>query len=118
MPLALLCVRNFSHIIIMCVWKQTNCNPLAAACTAGQHFLSHEDGFPSAIALDKGYQRRATLLIYLNDVPQGGQTQFDHLGFGVQPQRGKALLFFPSFSGGKSDARCVCGAAGSPCCAR
>jgi collagen type III alpha len=74
---------------------------------AGQHFLSHEDGFPSAIALDKGYQRRATLLVYLNDVPQGGATQFDHLGFGVQPQRGKALLFFPSFSGGKSDARCV-----------
>ncbi|WIA11416.1 hypothetical protein OEZ85_011533 [Tetradesmus obliquus] len=79
--------------------------PQIAHYLPGQHFLSHEDGFPSAIALDKGYQRRATLLIYLNDVLQGGQTQFDHLGFGVQPQRGKALLFFPSFSGGKSDAR-------------
>jgi hypothetical protein len=35
---------------------------------AGQHFLSHEDGFPSDVALSKGYQRRATLLVYLNDV--------------------------------------------------
>ncbi|KAF6261608.1 hypothetical protein COO60DRAFT_1500337 [Scenedesmus sp. NREL 46B-D3] len=79
--------------------------PQVAHYLPGQHFLSHEDGFPSAVALDKGYQRRATLLVYLNDVAQGGATQFDHLGFGVQPQRGKALLFFPSFSGGKSDAR-------------
>lgn len=76
---------------------------------AGQHFLSHEDGFPANIALDKGYQRRATLLVYLNDVPQGGTTKFDHLGLGVQPEKGKALLFFPSFSGGRSDARYVRG---------
>jgi collagen type III alpha len=38
---------------------------------------------------------------------QGGATRFDHLDLAVQPQRGKALLFFPAFSGGKSDARCV-----------
>jgi len=36
---------------------------------------------------------------------QGGATRFDHLDIKVQPQRGKALLFFPAFSGGKSDAR-------------
>lgn len=36
---------------------------------------------------------------------QGGATKFDHLDLKVQPQRGKALLFFPAFSGGKSDAR-------------
>lgn len=29
----------------------------------GQHFLAHEDGFPAAAALAKGYQRRATLLV-------------------------------------------------------
>jgi hypothetical protein len=39
---------------------------------AGQHFLSHEDGFPGAAALEKGYNRRATLLVYLNDVPEVG----------------------------------------------
>jgi hypothetical protein len=32
--------------------------------------LAHEDGFPGAAALEKGYNRRATLLVYLNDVPQ------------------------------------------------
>lgn len=36
---------------------------------------------------------------------QGGATKFDLLDLKVQPQRGKALLFFPAFSGGKSDAR-------------
>lgn len=137
---------------------------------AGQHFLAHEDGFPASAALEKGYNRRHTLLVYLNDVPevrceargwqhisassgpmagcqhgrwlckvcllrrhpsltvlprsqdtvvlrgvicfvspflhvQGGATKFNHLDLEVQPQRGKALLFFPAFSGGKSDAR-------------
>jgi len=38
---------------------------------------------------------------------QGGATKFDHLQLGVQPQKGKALLFFPSFSGGRPDARWV-----------
>jgi hypothetical protein len=42
---------------------------LCLSC-AGQHFLAHEDGFPGAAALEKGYNRRATLLVYLNDVPQ------------------------------------------------
>ena len=41
----------------------------------GQHFLSHEDAFPRDITVKKGYQRRATLLCYLNDVPVGGQTK-------------------------------------------
>lgn len=41
-----------------------------ARCSTGQHFLSHEDGFPASAALEKGYNRRATLLLYLNDVPQ------------------------------------------------
>jgi collagen type III alpha len=36
---------------------------------------------------------------------QGGATRFDLLDLKVQPQRGKALLFFPAFSGGKSDGR-------------
>eukprot|EP00878_Enallax_costatus_P010592 GHUV01011063.1.p1 GENE.GHUV01011063.1~~GHUV01011063.1.p1 ORF type:complete len:341 (+),score=88.25 GHUV01011063.1:250-1272(+) len=79
--------------------------PQIAHYLPGQHFSSHEDGFPANIALEKGYQRRATLLVYLNDVTQGGATKFDHLELGVQPQKGKALLFFPSFSGGRSDAR-------------
>lgn len=38
----------------------------------GQHFLAHEDAFPSRLARYNGFNRHATLLIYLNDVPQVG----------------------------------------------
>jgi len=43
---------------------------LGRPAPAGQHFLAHEDGFPASATLEKGYNRRATLLVYLNDVPQ------------------------------------------------
>jgi 2OG-Fe(II) oxygenase superfamily len=80
----------------------------AATASAGQHFLAHEDGFPPNAALEKGYQRRGTLLVYLNDVPHGGATRFEHLGpLRVAPVRGRAVLFFPAFSGGRPDGRCV-----------
>jgi hypothetical protein len=36
----------------------------------GQHFLAHEDAFPPLLAASNGFQRHATLLLYLNDVPQ------------------------------------------------
>lgn len=45
------------------------------------------------------------LMFVMLSSSQGGATRFDHLDIKVQPQRGKALLFFPAFSGGKSDAR-------------
>lgn len=38
---------------------------------------------------------------------QGGATRFDVLNLAVQPQKGKALLFFPSFADGTSDPRCA-----------
>jgi len=40
--------------------------------TTGQHFLAHEDGFPPLLATANGFQRHATLLLYLNDVQQVG----------------------------------------------
>jgi hypothetical protein len=43
----------------------------------------------------KGYQRRATVLVYLNDVAQGGATRFDKLGLEIRPKKGQCLLFFP-----------------------
>lgn len=55
--------------------------------------------------MEKGYQRRATLLVYLNDVPAGGATKFDLLDLAVQPAKGSALLFFPAFKSGRPDAR-------------
>ena len=38
-------------------------------------------------------QRVSTLVIYLNDVPQGGETVFPEVGFGVTPRRGNAVYF-------------------------
>ncbi|KAJ9518306.1 hypothetical protein QJQ45_010225 [Haematococcus lacustris] len=55
--------------------------------------------------IPQGYQRRATLLLYLNDVSAGGATRFDHVQLEVQPRQGTALLFFPAFAGGTPDAR-------------
>jgi hypothetical protein len=37
---------------------------------SGQHFLAHEDAFPTLLAAANGFQRHATLLVYLNDVAQ------------------------------------------------
>ncbi|PRW56261.1 Oxoglutarate iron-dependent dioxygenase [Chlorella sorokiniana] len=83
----------------------------------GQHFLAHEDGFPAGLARSNGFQRHATLLVYLNSTQEGGATRFDMLNLAggatrfdmlnlaVQPQKGKALLFFPAFADGTSDPR-------------
>jgi hypothetical protein len=69
---------------------------------SGQHFLSHEDAFPVQLAQEEtGFQRVATLLIYLNDVDQGGETCFDLLNVAVKPRKGGALLFFPAFTDGE-----------------
>lgn len=123
------------------------------ACTSLAH--RSQDGFPAGLARSNGFQRHATLLVYLNStqearsqclathdcgcrvrwcivvatdcfgpstntiqlglVPstsihvQGGATRFDMLNLAVQPQKGKALLFFPAFADGTSDPRSVCG---------
>lgn len=80
-------------------------SPQVARYLPGQHFLSHEDAFPALLATANGFQRHATLLLYLNDVQQGGATHFDHLGISVQPRQGMALLFFPSYANGTADPR-------------
>lgn len=73
----------------------------------GQHFLSHEDAFPGPLAQQNGFQRMATLLVYLNNVTEGGQTRFDMLNLSIAPSKGLALLFFPAFSDGQPDKRTI-----------
>jgi prolyl 4-hydroxylase len=62
-----------------------------------QHYdafdLTNEDGRRFA---SNGGQRTITVLLYLNDVPRGGATRFPALNLQVQPQRGRALVFFPA----------------------
>ena len=47
-------------------------SPQVAHYQAAQHFLSHEDAFPAELAQQNGFQRHATVLIYLNDVAEVG----------------------------------------------
>jgi len=39
-------------------------------------------------------QRKTTLLVYLNNVEKGGETEFVNLGIKVKPEKGKAILFW------------------------
>lgn len=69
-----------------------------------QHFdafdISDEDGRRFAA---NGGQRTVTVLVYLNDVAQGGATSFPHLNVEVSPRRGMAVIFFPSTLDGLLD---------------
>eukprot|EP00611_Tribonema_gayanum_P031677 TRINITY_DN920_c0_g1_i12.p1 TRINITY_DN920_c0_g1~~TRINITY_DN920_c0_g1_i12.p1 ORF type:complete len:308 (+),score=89.58 TRINITY_DN920_c0_g1_i12:108-926(+) len=62
--------------------------------------LKTQDGMRFA---QNGGQRVATVLIYLNDVPRGGNTSFPRLGLSVSPRRGMAVVFFPSTLDGCAD---------------
>eukprot|EP00638_Chattonella_subsalsa_P001095 CAMPEP_0117753216 /NCGR_PEP_ID=MMETSP0947-20121206/12086_1 /TAXON_ID=44440 /ORGANISM="Chattonella subsalsa, Strain CCMP2191" /LENGTH=289 /DNA_ID=CAMNT_0005572041 /DNA_START=258 /DNA_END=1127 /DNA_ORIENTATION=+ len=70
----------------------------------GQQFTWHYDAVPKNL-LENGGQRVGTLLVYLNDVSQGGATTFKDIGISVKPKKGSALLFFPAFADGTPDDR-------------
>lgn len=63
----------------------------------GGHFLPHSD-FASRknphLKKDSVTGRVAQMLIYLNDVEEGGETLFNNLGIQVMPQKGRALLWY------------------------
>lgn len=82
-----------------------NCEePQIVRYEMGQQFSWHYDAIPKSL-LENGGQRRITLIVYLNDAAIGGATCFKDLSIKVQPKKGKALLFFPSFLDGTSDDR-------------
>ncbi|MDD1621343.1 MAG: 2OG-Fe(II) oxygenase, partial [Methylococcaceae bacterium] len=65
---------------------------------AGAEYQPHFDYFPiqdsgSAPHLAKGGQRVATLVMYLNDVTEGGETVFPDVGLSITPKRGSAAYF-------------------------
>jgi len=69
-----------------------------------QHFdafdLSNEDGLRFAA---NGGQRTVTVLVYLNDVADGGHTAFPALNLEIKPKRGMAVVFFPATVDGLLD---------------
>lgn len=76
------------------------------AANSNDSFTSHIDALNPADSktYNNGGQRTATLIVYLNDVDddiqeENGCTVFRDLDVRVEPERGKALLFFPSVKG-------------------
>ena len=64
----------------------------------GQEFKAHNDWFHTGAAYwpgeaRRGGQRSWTAMIYLNDVEEGGITEFVRLGVSIPPQRGALLLW-------------------------
>jgi prolyl 4-hydroxylase len=81
--------------------------------SVGAEYQPHHDWFDPALAgsepqLRRGGQRLATVVMYLNDTPNGGGTWFPTLGLEVLPHKGSAVFF--SYKG--NDVRCLHG--GSP----
>jgi prolyl 4-hydroxylase len=65
---------------------------------AGGEYRAHFDYFPpqqagSALHTARGGQRVATLIVYLNDVLDGGETVFPEVGISVSARRGSAVYF-------------------------
>lgn len=64
----------------------------------GGEYKPHFDYFPpndvgSAVAMKQGGQRVSTMVMYLNDVPEGGETVFPELQLAVTPRKGSAVYF-------------------------
>lgn len=75
---------------------------------AGAEYRPHFDYFPeqnagSALHLAQGGQRVATLVMYLNDVTEGGETVFPDVGLSVTPRCGSAVYFCYGNSLGQVD---------------
>ena len=47
-------------------------------------------------------ERRSTLMIYLNDDFEGGETEFEKIGLKIKPEKGKAILFWSTDDNGKT----------------
>ena len=74
----------------------------------GGEYTPHFDYFPptdpgSHVHLANGGQRMATLIIYLNDVEDGGATVFPELKLTIGPKKGAALYFEYGNSHGQVD---------------
>lgn len=64
----------------------------------GQEFREHCDWFDHTASywpseVKRGGQRSWTAMVYLNDVEEGGVTEFPRLGVRIPPQRGVLLLW-------------------------
>ncbi|WP_301108440.1 2OG-Fe(II) oxygenase [Sporosarcina sp.] len=59
--------------------------------TPGQQYRAHHDFFSAESNVANN--RISTLVMYLNDVEQGGETFFPHLKLSITPRKGMAVYF-------------------------
>ncbi|MBS0627106.1 MAG: 2OG-Fe(II) oxygenase [Verrucomicrobia bacterium] len=74
----------------------------------GAEYQPHYDTFDPAtpgglIHYNRGGQRVATFIMYLNTPKKGGETIFPEIGLKITPKKGKALLFYNVNAEGISD---------------
>lgn len=67
--------------------------------TVGAEYQPHYDYFDPSTAgglkqLDRGGQRVATFMVYLNTADAGGETVFPKIKLKIAPEKGKAVLFY------------------------
>ncbi|MEM7057991.1 MAG: 2OG-Fe(II) oxygenase [Pseudomonadota bacterium] len=75
---------------------------------AGQEFKPHHDGLfledgedRAALYEQQGGQRLFSTMVYLNDVENGGTTEFPNLNLSVDPQQGRLLIFANTGAGSR-----------------
>lgn len=78
----------------------------------GGEYKAHQDFFDpadpgTAVLTAVGGQRIATLVIYLNEVEEGGETAFPEIGFSVKAIKGSAVYFEYVNAAGQLDTRCL-----------
>ena len=62
----------------------------------GQYYGGHHDFIPAHARLPCG-PRVYTLFMYLSEVEEGGETEFQRLGIKAKPKKGRALLWPSTF---------------------
>ena len=82
--------------------------PQVARYTDSQRYVEHYDGVDPHTPAGKAFvasggQRIATVLMYLNDVDDGGGTSFRRINVEIKPRKGHAVIFFPAFMNGELD---------------
>ena len=61
--------------------------------SVGGYFQPHHDATKNTNIQTTVTSREYTLLIYLNDVEEGGETVFPYLNLEIKPKKGKGILF-------------------------
>ena len=81
-------------------------SPQGQKYEVGQEFKPHCDWFdPNSPYNEKHLgmgQRTWTLMVYLNDVEEGGETAFTKINYEVKPKKGKALVWNNLFENGET----------------